>query len=364
MPTKILTSPRDNKGNLKDFSFGGGSNTNIALIDPLFPDDGYSISSGGGDDTVIGSSNDDIITGGAGSDSITGGLGNDTIFGGAADGSDSTKGKGNALSNVLIGDESNVGGGVVGDPVIVCTYTGGNDTIVGGNGGNNSIYGDNLGTVVLATGQAFVGGNDNLTGGSGAAGESVFNTLIGDSQSVFSSGTSTFSGGDDVLTGGSGVDFISVGGSAIFFVNNTLVGDVRSNGGTNTTFIGGDDTLISGAFAADTMTGDFVDGSAGSVTGGNDTFVFAANNGADTITDFHQGEDVINLSGTGLTFLDLDSDSSGTLDNSDDHISIVGGNTVIDLGEAAGGSAGVHTVRVSNVIDMNGADFDFDVLIV
>ena len=73
----------------------------------------------------------------------------------------------------------------------------------------------------------------------------------------------------------------------------------------------GKDTLIGGS-NDDTLDGgngkDILNGGAGNdiVTGGNgkDTFVLAAGEGTDTITDFGNGPDVIGLAG-GLTFLDL-----------------------------------------------------------
>ena len=311
--------------------------------------------------TSTGTVGSDIFIGGDGDDKLIGGMGDDTLHGGNLDGSDLV-----FATNDLIGEAENIGGGVPGDPVIDGIFTGGNDTIFGGDGANNNIYGDNFGTVVLAAGQEFIGGDDVLTGGNGAADTNLSSILIGDSQSVFSNDPATFTGGDDVLTGGSGVNFLNFSGFVFFFQNNTLVGDVTSNGNANTTFVGGDDILISGALAADIMTGDFASGSAGSVTAGSDTFVFGLDNGSDIITDFQSGTDLINLFDTGLTFLDLDSDGSGTLDASDDFISIASGATVIDLGDATGSAdgAGVHRVTVDGVIDLVETDFDFGMLIV
>jgi Ca2+-binding RTX toxin-like protein len=56
--------------------------------------------------------------------------------------------------------------------------------------------------------------------------------------------------------------------------------------------------VIVGGAGVDTMRGGW----------GNDTFVFASEHldGADTVLDFRIGQDVIDLSGTGLTFDDLE----------------------------------------------------------
>ncbi len=300
--------------------------------------------------TSTGTVGSDLFIGGLGDDDLTGGKGDDTLHGGDLDGTEIA-----FASNVLIGDEANIGGAVAGDPVINGTYTGGNDILFGGDNASNSLYGDNFGTVVLNAGQSFMGGADMLTGGDGTiASQSVNNMLVGDTQAVFANAPATFTAGNDVLTGGSGVNFLDMSPSfVLFFVTNTLIGDAVSNGNADTTFIGGDDVLISGTLATDIMTGDWNSGSA-AATGGADTFVFGSDNGADIVTDFLRGEDVINLDETGLkSFADILG-----------FISVDGSDTVIDLGAAAGGLAGVHTVTVRDVVGLDQTDFDFDPLVI
>ena len=59
MPTKMLDSQTDRKGNQDTFKFGGGANTIFA--DDIFAGNvdvlgyGYIINGGGGDDTIFGS---------------------------------------------------------------------------------------------------------------------------------------------------------------------------------------------------------------------------------------------------------------------------------------------------------------------
>jgi Ca2+-binding RTX toxin-like protein len=93
-------------------------------------------------------------------------------------------------------------------------------------------------------------------------------------------------GGDDDLDGGSGDDSLKGSGG-----KDDLSGDdgndKLSGQGSNDRLDGGDDDdlLIGG--------------------GGKDVFVFTSGFGADTIKRFDKGKDVIDLSGTDLTFADL-----------------------------------------------------------
>ena len=359
MPTKILTSPFGRDGLPKLFKFGGGKNTIIAQDHPSGV--GYIIDAGGGDDTVIGSSfddditggsgmdeitgggGDDTLTGGTGSDSIIGGAGDDIIYGGEQDGTDSGSRKDPTPSNYLTGDNETVlfDGG---------TYTGGNDTIFGGNGVTNNIYGDVRFTVVFSAGDSFFGGDDTLTGGDSTADDMAVNNIFGDARSLFFTKNDpltpdgdNFTGGDDTLTGGdfaanllfgdvqsisnngdfTGGDDTLIGGAN---GSNTMIGDI-SSGGAGNTFIGGDDRLVSGTNSNDFMTGDFGSSvTATTLTGGDDTFVFGPNNGLDTITDFELAEfngdgdlidahDLIDLTAFGdtLNFGNLDWSDSNTI---------------------------------------------------
>jgi Ca2+-binding RTX toxin-like protein len=108
-------------------------------------------------------------------------------------------------------------------------------------------------------------------------------------------------GGNDVLTGNGPENF--------------LFGDAR----TLSDFArGGNDRLISGP-GSDHMYGDGAT-VADTVRTGRDTFVLGRGSGQDVIYDFEQGQDRIELDGTGQSFITLaidvsDIDGNGTMDS-------------------------------------------------
>jgi len=193
-------------------------------------------------------------------------------------------------------------------------------------------------------GDNFTGGDDTLTGGDFAD-----NILLGDIQSILG-GNGTFTGGDDTLIGGANG-------------TNTMIGDVSSGSNAGTT-TGGDDRLVGGANADDLMTGDFgaafvedTGEAGGTLVGGLDTFVIGVGSGADTILDFHVVEftdidnvdfgdtielvdfgftDFSNLSGmwsvngSGFAVLDLD----GTNDGAGDIVTFNGITDFSDLADS------------------------------
>jgi Ca2+-binding RTX toxin-like protein len=119
-------------------------------------------------------------------------------------------------------------------------------------------------------------------------------------------------GGNDSLSGESGADLLFGG-----------------NGNDNLSGGSGNDTLEGGV--------------------GHDSFAFAEGSGQDTITDFARGEDLIDVSGyTNIVFTNL------VLNTTTDP-----GYTVIDLGQANGGEAGIDVVTVEDVIDLSSSDFLF-----
>jgi Ca2+-binding RTX toxin-like protein len=139
-------------------------------------------------------------------------------------------------------------------------------------------------------------------------------------------GNDTISGGlgTDVLVGGSGTDTI-VGGDG----NDTISGGDQAD-----VLLGnaGDD-VIGGGMGADTIDGgdgnDAITGGQGNdiLTGGNgaDTFTFSAPSGfgVDTITDFLQGSDVVQISASGFGG-SLHPGSAATVVNASDHNSASG----------------------------------------
>lgn len=185
----------------------------------------------------MGDATDETIFGDIGPDLIDGKAGNDTLFGDAGD----------DLIRGGAGKDTLYGGA-------------GQDTLIGG-AGKDTLYGGMHDDNMLGG-----GGNDQLIGGEGD------DTLKG------KNGNDTLFGGrgNDTLNGDTGKDSLR-GGSG----NDTLLG-----GGGNDNLKGqaGADTL-NGGRGADTLTGGK----------GADVFVFTADGKKDTITDFQDGTDLIDL---------------------------------------------------------------------
>ena len=195
---------------------------------------------------------------------------------------------GQAGDDVLLGNggDDTLSGGGGGDTL----YGGDDDDTLYGGGGHDVLYGDDDDSGAAS-------GDDDLYGGSGD------DTLYGD-------------GGNDVLQGGADDDTLYGGGG-----HDDLYGD------------GGDDDL-------------YGDGGADSLTGGTgaDTFVFAAGDGADTITDFTPEEgDRIDLS----AFAGLEGFASLTL-------TADGSATILDLRAHGGGTVRLEGIAVA---DLLAADF-------
>lgn len=203
---------------------------------------------GAGDDTLQGLGGDDVLTGNAGADVLDGGTGSDTASYGLS-----------AAVTVDLGAGTASGGDAAGDAFTSIENLQGSDfdDTLTGDGGDNIIEGK--------------GGGDTLTGGAGSDTASYESS----SQAVsVDLGLGAASGGDadgDTLAG-----FENIRGSAY---DDTLTGD----GGANVMEGGaGDDILTGGA--------------------GSDAFVYCSNDtGSDTITDFTQGDDLIDVTAFDLT---------------------------------------------------------------
>ena len=263
-----------------------GTVLNAALFD--LPD-------GTAEDAWIGTDGRDGVSGGeadlrfeakGSGDVVFAGEGNDTIEGG--EGNDWLVGE--------EGDDSIDGGG-------------GRDYILGGEG-NDSIDGG--------------AGNDRIYGGEGD------DTVLGGEGNDWIRGD----GGDDSIDGGAGND--SIGGNA---GNDTIDGGA----GDDHLYGGEGNDVIDGGAGADRIFGGEGDDS---LTGGTevDTFVFEAGHGNDTITDFADGTDLIDLSDLGVM-------NFAALSIADD----TNGNAVITT------SAG-NTITLTGVAtaDLDASNFVFD----
>ena len=300
-------------------------------------DDGETIEAGEGNDIVIAKGGDDSIYGGGGMDFLFGGEGSDTIYGGTEVDVISS-GRGNDL--IYGGEDCDFLLGGEGDDHI---YGGdASDGLYGGSG-SDTLYGG-------ADDDWLSGGTDNdaLTGGEGAD-TYQFETENGQDT------ITDFTNGEDLIdlreftqiTGFSDLTINSDGDDSVIDLTSHNGGSVRlqgvsisdldaadfvfyrvEGGDGNDTLLGasGDDTLTGGA-GDDTMTG----------YAGSDTFVFGPNHGNDTITDFSECEDAIDLSAfssiTGLSDLTI------TRDECD---------AVIDLTGHGGG-----TIRLADYYDQD-----------
>lgn len=236
------------------------------------------LSGGANVDAIFGQQGDDVITGGTGNDLISGSVGNDTIIGG----------EGNDLLFGGKGDDVMTGG--KGDDVLHGNT--GND-VISSNSGNDIVYGQ--------------AGNDVINAG---AGNDVVYAGSGDDRV-------TASTGNDAVHGGSGydtLDFSGIAGSLSIDLSKGTAsfgkdGYVQSingfeqifGGNAGTHFLGsdsGDTTFVGGAG------NDWIRGKGGSdvLTGGDgaDTFAYlkkdTAGGAHDTITDFHVGQDRLDMS--------------------------------------------------------------------
>ncbi len=274
----IVGTPASNNANAfglpEDTAFDLGGETGALMVLGL-----------SGDDTITTGSGDDLLGGGSGSDVLAPGMGDDTVVGGAG-----------------LRDEVSYRGASAGIEISLGAGTAvgmGSDSLVGiefvatGSGADRFI-GNFLGN------RAFLGGGDDFAVG-GAGRDVVFGQ----------SGNDLLQGGlgDDLLDGGTGRD--------------TLNG----NAGDDSLLGRGDADLLRGGAGADTLDGG---GNDDILIGGADadTFVYAPRWGRDTIRDFEDGTDMVDLTGfdfaTGTTGADVIAA----------HGAQVGAHVVLDFGGA------------------------------
>ncbi|MEM6383942.1 MAG: calcium-binding protein [Pseudomonadota bacterium] len=284
-----------------------------AGIDTLNGGDGAdNLNGGGGPDTLNGDDGNDVLAGSAGNDTLNGGDGNDQLFGGADF---------DTLNGELGNDFLN--GGASND---IITGGGGNDTLIGDEGNDNLSGG---GGVDLLSGNA---GNDVMAGG---ADNDTLNGGGGDDRMFGGAGDDTSRGqaGNDFISSGSGDDTLEGGNDndSLFggFGEDTLSG----NDGNDFLQAGASNDVLFGGAGDDTLQGrednDFLNGGAGtdSLTGGTgaDTFVFAPAFGNDTVTDFEDDIDQLDL--TAFNFASVNGALSFASDVAGDVVFTFGPNT-------------------------------------
>ncbi|WP_162171782.1 calcium-binding protein [Sulfitobacter donghicola] len=222
----------------------------ISVANNTATNNGDLIAAGINDDSVDAGLGNDQVWGGSGHDTVQGGGGNDTLYGGTSNdvlggGDGADKLYGDHGNDTIYGDNGNdtIQGGL-GDDLIIGAN---NNDRIGGGEGDDSLRGDN--------------GNDRIWGDEGK------DTIQG------GSGHDTLSGGDgnDRIGGGNNNDRV-FGGDG----NDRLYGD----GGNDKIFGDNGNDILSGG-------------------SGNDVFVFRSGGGGDTITDFNNGNNRIDLSATG-----------------------------------------------------------------
>ncbi|MDA8479024.1 heme peroxidase [Citrobacter sp. Awk 4] len=262
----------------------------------------------GGNDTLLGQAGDDLLNGGAGDDDIEGGSGRDTLIGEAGN---------DQLDGGLDADTMDGGAG--------------NDLYIVDNVGDVVTEGVNAGTDTVETSLATYVLTDNVeileytgTGNFTGTGNALANTITGGSGNDNLSGM----GGNDQLLGGIGNDILDGGDG-----NDNLQGA----NGVDTLLGGAGNDVLSGGLGNDLLTGgagnDTMDGGTG-----DDRFIFSSGFGQDSISGFDSnatgGQDLINISGMGVTTANFTSTVliSG---NNNQTIITIGGDVITLTGVAA-----------------------------
>ena len=247
-----------------------------------------------GDDFLLGAAGDDTLIGGNDNDRLRGGGGNDIIDGGnGIDTADYFGGSSNVTVNLNVTGAQNTGQGVDTLTSIENIIAGDGNDVLTGNGGANFLVG-NGGDDTLSGG----GGNDTLRGGSGvnainggsgvdtvdfadAAGNVVVSLANTAQQNTIGGGIVTLTSVENVV-GGNGNDQI-VGNAG----NNVLSGGF----GNDTLAAGGGNDTLAGGRGLDLLTGG----------AGRDLFVYEQLDFRDTVRDFEDDVDTLDLRDFGFT---------------------------------------------------------------
>lgn len=284
-----------------------------------------------GDDSLS-SQGDDILVGGQGDDTLVANAGDDTLNGG----------NGDDLFQGLSGGNEIDGGDGANDTVqftaarsVFTVVENGEEITITGVGGVNKIT--NVETFVF-TDQTLskadliappvdpvippspTAGDDILRGTalndtiSALGGDDTVNGLAGDDLLLGGAGGDNIkgnggddrirgNGGDDTLKGNGGADNIKGNGGADNIKGNGGGDVIKAGGGADTVKAGGGSDTIDGGGGADLLEGgggaDVITGKGGNDTltgnGGADVFQFRASDRNDTISDFRQGQDRIEI---------------------------------------------------------------------
>ncbi len=294
---------------------------------------GVNILDGGeGDDTIVGGTGNDLVVGGLGDDSIFGGTGDDVLAGGGSFTSFFAQDDVNVsirLSNLEasafdFADLKRLG--LVVSPTLepfsnfaafsdvetlsrqltLGDKTLSQDTLFGGDGNDFLHAGAGAGVLFGGKGNDILGsanGTDILKGGSGQ--DSLFG---GDGGDMLLGGR-----GQDALLGGGGGDDLMGGGGADFLSGQGGRDTLHGGGGKDNLNGGGREDSLLGGGGADVMDGgggrDTVNGGGGrdQLTGGRgaDVFEFSIGDGRDSITDFEQNRDKIQITNGAAEFSDM-----------------------------------------------------------
>ena len=339
--TADLAAASNNRGEASGDTYSSIEGlTGSAFADNLRGDNGANtINAGDGDDAIFARGGDDTLIGGLGNDTLWGQDGNDALSGGEGD----DLLKGDLGADVLDGgtgtdtasytsaawgvtadlvNSANNRGEANGDTYIsienltgsshVDNLRGDNDAnIITGGGGNDAIYargGDD--TLIGGAGADVLWGQDGSDTVSYAGSNGLTVDLLTTASNTGDASGDTYNSIENI-TGSAFADSLRGDNSA-----NVING---SNGNDAIYARGGDDTLIGGA-GADVLWGqdgnDTLNGGSGNDTlfghNGDDVFVFDGIWGDDTVGDFTDGSDLIDLSDTDLTFSDLSIAQDGT----------------------------------------------------
>lgn len=226
---------------------------------PLWQDPAtdVNLNGGAGDDAIDSDAGDDVLSGGGGNDLLVAGAGDDSVNGDAGDdraygqdGNDTLDGGDGADTLIGNGGTDSLRGSAGTDTIKGRLDA---DEIEAGDGDDTAFGGDGFDTMSGSTGDDVLNGN---SGNDSIDGDEGFDTLRGQA-------------GDDIINGGK-ADDILLG----------MQGADRLDGGI-------DNDQLTGGVNNDTLTGG----------DGVDVFIFGSGDGADVITDYVDGTDVISIVG-------------------------------------------------------------------